>query len=58
MPIDVTREVAARPGGRSAVSAIVRGDPSGLFRIAAPIMKLLVGASVRRDYRKLKQLLE
>ena len=58
MPIDVTREVVPRPDGQSQVKAIVRGDSSGLFRLATPLMKLLVGSSVRRDYRRLKELLE
>ncbi len=57
MPIDVTREVEARGDGCT-VSAVVRGDSSGLFRIASPIMKQLVGFSVRSDYRRLKKLLE
>jgi uncharacterized membrane protein len=57
MPIDVTREVVPRGAG-SQVKAIVRGDSSGLFRLAAPFMKLLVGSNVRADYRRLKELLE
>ncbi len=58
MPIDVTREVASRGDGQSHVRAIVRGDSSGLFRLAEPLMKLLVGSSVRSDYRRLKEILE
>ena len=58
MPIDVTREVVPREDGQSQVKAIVRGDSSGLFRLAEPFMKLLVGSSVRGDYRRLKELLE
>ena len=57
MPIDVTREVAP-DGNGCMVTAIVRGDSSGVFRLAEPLMKLLVGASVRSDYRRLKRLLE
>jgi uncharacterized membrane protein len=57
MPIDVTRSVEP-DGNRSRVVAIVRGDPSGLFRLAAPLMKLAVRSSVGRDYRRLKALLE
>ena len=40
------------------VQASIRGDSSGLFRLATPLMKLLVGSSVRGDYRRLKELLE
>ena len=58
MPIDVTREVVPRADGGSQVKALVRGDSSGLFRLAAPFMKLLVRSSVRKDYRRLKELLE
>jgi uncharacterized membrane protein len=57
MPMDVTRHVEPHGAG-SRVGAIVRGDPSGVFRVAAPILRLLVQASVRRDYRRLKDLLE
>jgi uncharacterized membrane protein len=57
MPIDVTRHVEP-DGDGCVVGAVVRGDPSGLFLLAAPIMKLLVRASVGRDYRRLKALLE
>jgi hypothetical protein len=58
MPIDVIREVAAVVDGRSSVSATVTGDPSGVFRLAAPLMRLMVSRSVDRDYRRLKELLE
>lgn len=58
MPIDVTRTVSANTDSGSRVNAIVRGEPKGVFRIAGPIVRALVGASVRRDYRQLKRLLE
>ncbi len=58
MPIDVTRTVETSSDGTAIVGAIVRGDSSGLFRIAAPLMKMMVGSSVRKDYAKLKSLLE
>lgn len=58
MPIDVTRSVTPLPDGRAAVGAVVRGDPSGVFAMAAPIMRTLVSWSVRRDYRRLKEALE
>ena len=43
---------------RSRIEAIVRGDASGLFRIAAPLMRAMVARSVRGDYRRLKSILE
>ena len=58
MPIDVIREILPRGDGQSQVKAIVRGDSSGLFRLATPLMKLVVGSSVHGDYRRLKKLLE
>lgn len=58
MPIDVTRTVEAGPSGGSTVSAVVRGDSSGLFRMAAPVMRAMVRKSVRADYARLKGVLE
>jgi len=58
MPIDVTRRVAQISPESTRVLAIVRGDPKGVFRVTSPIIRLLVGSSVRRDYRRLKELLE
>ena len=58
MPIDVTRTVEAKPDGSATVGAVVRGDSSGVFKIAAPLMKMMVGASVRKDYGRLKAVLE
>ena len=57
MPIDVTRTVEPNGGG-SSVGALVRGDASGVFRLATPLLRLLVRRSVVRDYRRLKALLE
>lgn len=58
MPIDVTRTVAPLGDHRSRAAAVVRGEPGGWMRAAGPVMRLLVGASVRRDYRRLKELLD
>ena len=58
MPIDVTRQVVAREEGGSTVTAVVRGDATGLFRLAEPALKPLVRRSVRKDYERLKELLE
>ena len=58
MPIDVTRQVAPDESGGTEVGAVVRGEPTGLLRLANPVMRLLVQTSVRRDYRRLKQVLE
>jgi uncharacterized membrane protein len=58
MPIDVSRTVAATGGGSCTVSAVVRGDASGVFRVAEPLLRQMVQRSVRGDYRRLKALLE
>jgi len=58
MPIDVTREVRARPDGMASVNATVRGDPPGLLGLLGPLMRLLVQSSVRKDYARLKTILE
>lgn len=58
MPIDVTREVVPVSDNRSTVSAIVRGEPPLIFRLAGPLMTMMVRSSVRKDYQRLKTLLE
>ena len=57
MPLDITRTVEPSPRGCK-VTAVVRGEPSGLFSVARPIMRLMVQRSVAADYRRLKSLLE
>jgi uncharacterized membrane protein len=56
-PIEVTRSVVPLGADRCRVSASVRGDPAGVFRIATPLLRQLVQRSVRADYRRLKALL-
>ena len=58
MPIGVTREVQPVGDNRSEVRAVVTGDPTRVFRLASPLMRWMVGRSVARDYRRLKELLE
>ena len=58
MPIDVTRVVEPVTDNVSLVEVILRGDSSGVYRIAAPIMRVMVSRSVRADYKRLKALLE
>lgn len=57
-PIEVTRSV--EPAGESTciARAHVTGDPSGVFKLAAPLMRRMVERSVRGDYRRLKEHLE
>ena len=58
MPLDITRSVAFDGGAGSVVKAVIRGDSSGVFRIAAPVMRWMVNRSVQADYRRLKETLE
>jgi uncharacterized membrane protein len=56
-PITFTRIVEPRNGG-SRVHAIVEGDASGFYRLAEPLMSIMVNRSVDSDYANLKALLE
>ena len=58
MPLDITRSVQATGEGSCSVSARVCGDAAGVFSIAAPLMKAMVGRSVRADYQRLKRQIE
>jgi uncharacterized membrane protein len=57
-PITVTRSVEPLDGGRSRFTEHVEGEPGGFFRIAEPILRRLVTRSIRRDFPRLKALLE
>lgn len=57
-PITVTRSVEGIGSDRTRVSALVRGDVSGVFRLAAPLLHRIVQHSVRGDYARLKRVLE
>jgi carbon monoxide dehydrogenase subunit G len=57
-PITVTRLVEPDGEGGSRVSAVVEGDASGVYRLAEPMLKLMVQRSVRGDYERLKSVLE
>lgn len=56
-PIRVTRSVAPVGDDRCRVSAVVRGDPSGVFRVFTPLLRRMVQRSVRGDYRRLRRVL-
>lgn len=56
-PIRVTRAVEPLDRGRTRVSATVEGDPSGVFRLATPLLRGMVRRSVHGDYRRLRALL-
>ena len=57
-PLDITRTVESLASNRCRVSALVKGEPGRMFVIVGPLMRAMVGHSVRRDYLALKSLLE
>ncbi len=56
-PITFTRIVESTSNGCK-VTAIVEGDPKGVFKIAQPLMTWMVKYSVEKDYQKLKSMFE
>lgn len=57
-PITFTRWVTPLDDQRCRVEALIEGDSSGFFRVIEPLVAPLVRRSIRRDYAKLKALLE
>jgi len=57
-PIKFTRRVTPTGEGTSHVEARIEGDSSGVFRLMEPILAPLVRRSIRKDYARLKKLLE
>ena len=57
-PLDITRSVEPLSDYRCTVTAIVTGEPSGVLTWFEPLTKPLVARSVRKDYERLKVLLD
>ena len=57
-PIAVTRTVEALGPGRSRFTEEVEGDAKGFYQVAEPVLRVLVKASITRDFPRLKALLE
>lgn len=57
-PIAVTRTVEPLGAGRCRFTEAVQGDARGFYRVAEPVLKMLVKASIKRDFPRLKALLE
>ena len=55
--ITFTRTVEPKDGG-SLVTAVIEGDASGFFKLAEPLLKMMVQRSVDADYQNLKRILE
>lgn len=58
-PFPITETRTVEPDGESGakVTAVVEGDASRFFRLAAPLLRPMVARSVRRDYARLSRLL-
>jgi uncharacterized membrane protein len=57
-PLTVTRLVEPRREASCRVTETVESDPSGFYRIGAPLLRLMVRRNIVRDYRTLKRLLD
>ena len=58
-PISFTRIVEPDDSGAGCnVQAIVTGDSSGFFKLLSPLMNWMVRSSIKKDYRRLKELME
>lgn len=56
-PLDITRTVEPTADG-CRIRAVVKGEPGRMFVVVGPLMRWMVGHSVRGDYARLKALLE
>jgi uncharacterized membrane protein len=57
-PITVTRAVEPLDARGCRVTETVDSEPGGFYRIAQPILRVLVRRTIGRDYKRLKALLE
>ena len=56
--LDITRTVEAIDDASCRVTAIVRGEQAGFFKVFGPLLNKMVSSSVRKDYRALREILE
>lgn len=57
-PISVVRTVEPLGDERSRFTEAVEGDARGFYKIASPVLQLLVRSSIKRDFPVLKRMLE
>ena len=57
-PLTITRTVEPLGAARARFSEHVSGEPGGFFRLAEPVLRPLVRSAIRRDFPRLKALLE
>jgi hypothetical protein len=55
--VHIVRAVEAVPEG-SRVQAVIEGEASGLFKLAAPLLDRITQRQIEADYARLKTLLE
>lgn len=58
LPLDITREVTARPDGGSILNAVIRGEPQGPMRWFNPLTRRMVERNIKADYARLEALLK
>lgn len=56
-PVHIERWVEPAHEG-AVIHALIRGDASGLYKLAAPVLDLMTQRQIEGDYAQLKQLLE
>lgn len=57
-PLNVTRLVEPTGPESCRVTETVESDPSGFYRIGAPLLRMMVRRNIARDYVALKRLLD
>lgn len=57
-PLDITREVVPDGGEACHVTAVVKGEPTGLLKLLSPLTDPMVRKSVAKDYDNLKAMIE
>ena len=57
-PLTITRTVERLSTSSSRFTEQVEGDPRGFFRIGEPLLRQMVKRSIKRDFPRLKALLE
>jgi len=57
-PLTITRIVEPLGDSRARFTEHVAGDPRGVYRIAEPLLRRMVKHTIKRDFPRLKALLE
>ena len=57
-PLTITRRVEPLGPARARFTEEVQGDSKGFYRIAEPLLRLLVKTAIKRDFPRLKAILE